>query len=92
MEVKYPHVFKPIRVGRLTLKNRIVFTPIVCCLSAETGEVTSEYVEFVGQQARSGAALITIGATCVNHDHGIDVPGELSVVKYENIAGLSRLA
>jgi 2,4-dienoyl-CoA reductase-like NADH-dependent reductase (Old Yellow Enzyme family) len=74
------------------LKNRIVYTPMVSCLSTETGEVTTEYVEFIGQQARTGASLITIGATCVNHDHGVDVPGELSVVRDENVAGLSRLA
>jgi 2,4-dienoyl-CoA reductase-like NADH-dependent reductase (Old Yellow Enzyme family)/NADPH-dependent glutamate synthase beta subunit-like oxidoreductase len=92
MNVKYPNVFSPIRIGSLSLKNRIAYAPMVSCLSSETGEVTTEYVEFIGQQARTGAALITIGATCVNHDHGIDVPGELSVVRDENLAGLSRLA
>ena len=27
---KYPHVFSPIKVGTMTLKNRIVFAPMIC--------------------------------------------------------------
>ncbi|MCC8179584.1 MAG: hypothetical protein LIP23_01540, partial [Planctomycetes bacterium] len=63
---KYPHVFSPLQVGPVTLKNRIQFSPMVCCLSSATGEVTADYVEFLGMQARTGAALITIGATAVD--------------------------
>ena len=28
MEYKYPHLFSPIKVGRLTLKNRIEAAPV----------------------------------------------------------------
>lgn len=38
---KYPHVFSPINVGTMTLKNRIQFSPMICCLETPSGEVTS---------------------------------------------------
>ncbi len=89
---RYPHVFAPLKVGNLTLKNRIQFTPMVCCLNTSNGEVTGEYVEFLGMQARTGASLVTIGATSVDHETGSDCFGEISVVNDLDIAGLYRIA
>lgn len=88
----YPHVFSPIRVGNLTLKNRIQFSPTVSCMSTAYGEVTTEYVDFIGMQARTGCALITIGATSVDEDTGTDFAGELNITRDEMIGGLSRIA
>lgn len=92
MDKFYPHVFSPIKVGNLTLKNRIQFSPMVSCLTSARGEVTTEYVNFIGMQARTGAALITIGATSVDEESGIDYPGELNITREENIGGLTRIA
>jgi len=92
MHPYYPHVFSPIKVGNLTLKNRIQFSPMVSCLSTAYGEVTTEYCDFIGMQARTGAALITIGATSVDEETGTDFPGELCVTRDECIGGLSRIS
>jgi 2,4-dienoyl-CoA reductase-like NADH-dependent reductase (Old Yellow Enzyme family)/thioredoxin reductase len=92
MDKYYPHVFSPIKVGKLTLKNRIQFSPMVSCLSTAYGEVTTEYVDFIGMQARTGAALITIGATSVDEETGTDFPGELCVTRDACIGGLSRIS
>jgi 2,4-dienoyl-CoA reductase-like NADH-dependent reductase (Old Yellow Enzyme family)/thioredoxin reductase len=89
---KYPHVFTPLKVNSMTLKNRIQFSPMVSCLSSATGEVTNEYVEFLGMQARTGAALVTIGATSIDDDNGTDFRGEMQITSDDNIAGLSRIA
>lgn len=89
---KYPHVFSPLKIGPATLKNRIQFSPMVCCLSSATGEVTPDYIEFLGMQARTGAALVTIGATSVDDDTGSDFRGELSITHDRDIAGLARIA
>jgi 2,4-dienoyl-CoA reductase-like NADH-dependent reductase (Old Yellow Enzyme family) len=88
----YPNVFSPIKVGGLTLKNRIQFSPMVSCLSTAYGEVTTEYVDFIGMQARTGAALITIGSTSVDEVNGTDFPGEICVTRDEMIGGLSRVS
>lgn len=44
---KFPHVFQPLQLGGVTLKNHIEFTPMVCCLSSAQGEVTEEMCEFI---------------------------------------------
>jgi 2,4-dienoyl-CoA reductase-like NADH-dependent reductase (Old Yellow Enzyme family)/NADPH-dependent 2,4-dienoyl-CoA reductase/sulfur reductase-like enzyme len=87
----FPHVFQPIKLGPVTLKNRIHYTPMVCNLVTTTGEVTAEFVEFLGSQARTGAALITIGATPVNEVNAIDYEGEIYISSDDRIGGLSRL-
>jgi 2,4-dienoyl-CoA reductase-like NADH-dependent reductase (Old Yellow Enzyme family)/thioredoxin reductase len=90
---KFPHVFQPLKVGNMTIKNRIEFTPMVSChANSRTGEVTNEMIEFMGGQARSGASIVTIGATTVDEDTGADFYGELSITKDSDIAGLSLLA
>ncbi len=89
---KYPDVFKPIKVGGVLLKNRIQFPPMVCCHSSATGEVTQQYEDFIRMQARTGAALITIGATPVDNDTGQDFRGELNIADDAMLPGLARIA
>ena len=76
----------------MTLKNRIQFSPMICCLETPSGEVTSEYIEWIAQQARTGASLITIGGTSIDHDTGDDFEGEIDVTTDKNVIGLKRMA
>ena len=87
----YPHVFTPLRVGNLTLKNRIQWTPMVSALSTAYGEATPEYVDFIRMQARTGVGLVTIGATAVDEVNGQDYPGELLITRDECIGGLYKI-
>ena len=88
----YPDVFKPIKVGNMTLKNRIQFPPMVCCLSNALGEVTQEYVNFIEMQAKTGASIVTIGATPVDNETGQDFRGELNIADEMMRPGLARIA
>ena len=75
----YKHVFKPLKVGGTTLKNRIEFAPMVCDFTNANGEATQRYADFVESQAASGVALIHLGATPVALLTGADYPSELDV-------------
>ena len=89
----YPHVFQPITVGSITLKNRIQFSPIVSRhADPYTGTCTNDLVEFLGAQARSGAGLVTIGSSPIDYDRARDFYGCLSVVRESDVASLSVLA
>ena len=88
----YPDVFKPLRVGNTTLKNRIQFPPMVSCLSNSTGEVTQGYIDFIEMQAKTGAALVTIGATPVNRETALDYAGELNISDDVMLPGLCWIA
>jgi 2,4-dienoyl-CoA reductase-like NADH-dependent reductase (Old Yellow Enzyme family)/thioredoxin reductase len=90
---KYPHVFRPITIGGMTLKNRIQYAPVVSNHAETlTGAFTNDLLAFVGAQARSGAALVTIGSSPIDFDRARDFYGCLSVVRDTDIGGLSLLA
>ena len=89
---KYPHVYQPIQVGSMTLKNRIQYSPIVSNhADYVTGRVTNELLEFVAAQANTGAALVTIGSTPIDFDRGRDFYGCLSVTSDDDASGLKLL-
>jgi 2,4-dienoyl-CoA reductase-like NADH-dependent reductase (Old Yellow Enzyme family)/thioredoxin reductase len=88
----YPNIFKPLQVGNMTIKNRITFTPLVSCHADAEGRVTTELVDFLGGQARTGASVVTIGATAIDADKAEDFLGALSITRDKDIMGLSRLA
>src|SRR3981189_3962182 len=57
-------LFAPLKIGRVTLSNRIVIAPM-CQYSAEDGCMTDWHLIHLGHLALSGAALLTIEATAV---------------------------
>lgn len=69
---KHIHVFQPIRVGRLTLKNRIVIPPMMPCLATPEGRSTTELAAFMGRLAKSGAGLVSFGESSVDMDRAYD--------------------
>ena len=88
---KYPHVFQPLKFGNVTLKNRIEFTPMVCCLSNAQGEVTEEMCEFIRMQARSGVSQVIIGDTQIDWERAVCFYGELNVLHDRYMTSLSLL-
>ena len=62
-----PHLFEPIRIGRMDLKNRLVFSPVVSGhATIRDGEVTDNLVDFVGAQARTGVSRVAPSLTGKN--------------------------
>jgi 2,4-dienoyl-CoA reductase-like NADH-dependent reductase (Old Yellow Enzyme family)/thioredoxin reductase len=58
---EYLHIFKPIQIGRLLVKNRIEFPPVGPHLGTSDGYVTRELIEWARQFARGGAGIVTLG-------------------------------
>ena len=88
----YKYVYKPLSVGRTTLRNRIIFSPMVCDYADSIGQPTQGYIDFIEEQARTGVALVNVGATPVNWDTAPDYPAELDVTQDNKINGLVLLA
>ena len=45
----YPHVFSPMKIRNIELKNRLVFSPVVSGhAGVANGEVTEALVKFLG--------------------------------------------
>ena len=70
---KYPHVFSPIRVGGVVLKNRIISAPSTIH-SASSGQPypMEEGIRFFEQRAQSGAGLVTCAGVALGaQDDGL---------------------
>jgi len=65
---KYPHLFQPIKIGKLTLKNRITNAPTYNFLASYDNHVTREGIEFSKPVGRGGAATVTLGSGFINRE------------------------
>ena len=81
----------PARMGRLELRNRIVFPAMVTNYCSVRGEVTDRLIAYHQERARGGAGLIITEATYISPD-GKSFPHQLSIAEDGLLPGLRRLA
>lgn len=70
--MKYERLMQPIRIGKMRLKNRIVFPPMNTNYSNENGAPMELMMDYYARRAKGGAGLVivestTIDATSRNH-------------------------
>jgi 2,4-dienoyl-CoA reductase-like NADH-dependent reductase (Old Yellow Enzyme family)/thioredoxin reductase len=63
---KYPHVFQPIQIGKLILKNRITNAPTYNFLASYDNHITREQIESSKPVGEGGAATVTLGSGFIN--------------------------
>jgi 2,4-dienoyl-CoA reductase-like NADH-dependent reductase (Old Yellow Enzyme family)/thioredoxin reductase len=63
---RYPHLFQPIKVGKLVLKNRITNAPTYNFLASYDNHITREGIEFSKPVGWGGAATVTLGSGFIN--------------------------
>jgi 2,4-dienoyl-CoA reductase-like NADH-dependent reductase (Old Yellow Enzyme family)/thioredoxin reductase len=63
---KYPHVFQPITIGKLTLKNRITNAPTYNFLASYDNHISREQIESSLPVGAGGAATVTLGSGFIN--------------------------
>jgi len=84
------YLFSPVKVGSLTLKNRIVMPAMHLGYCDEQGEVTDRLVSFYEERAEGGAALLFVGGCPVDRNAG-SMKGMIGLGEDRFIPGLSRL-
>ena len=91
-ENKYPHLFQPIKIGNLVLKNRIFSAPTSLNWGAVDGNLTPETIAYYEQKAKGGCAVVTMGesivhtATGKSHDRQIELDNPTSLVSLSQLA------
>lgn len=88
----YPHVFQPLTVRGVTLKNRLEYAPTVVLKCSPEGEVTQEMLDYVAWQAKTGVGYLTIGNTPVVHTDSSAWVCELNITQDRCIHGLEMMA
>lgn len=85
-------LFTTFRLKQFTLRNRIVFPPIVCFgFSDESGVVTDRNVSHYSERSEDGAGIVITEATCIRKE-GRAAPGQLGIWSDDHINGLSRIS
>jgi 2-enoate reductase len=64
----YTHLFSPLQVNRLRIKNRIVMGPMVNSnMAEEFGRPNDKMIQYFTERARGGVGLITSGFIPIGH-------------------------
>jgi 2,4-dienoyl-CoA reductase-like NADH-dependent reductase (Old Yellow Enzyme family) len=84
-----PKLFEPLSLRGVTLKNRIVVSPM-CQYSAEDGFANDWHLVHLGSRAVGGAGLIIQEATAVSPEGRIS-PEDLGIWKDEHLPMLRRI-
>jgi len=62
-------LFEPCKIGKLSIKNRIVMAPMgIYGLVEPDGRISERGIDYYAERARGGVGLIITGATKVEHD------------------------
>jgi 2,4-dienoyl-CoA reductase-like NADH-dependent reductase (Old Yellow Enzyme family) len=85
-----PQLFTPIALRGVTLKNRIVISPM-CQYSAVAGHANDWHLVHLGRFALGGAAMVFTEATAVEA-RGRITHGDLGLWSDEHVPGLRRIA
>jgi len=92
-EIKYPHVFKPGRIGKVEVKNRIKYASTETNFNYGDGFVSDREVAYMEAQARGGAGMVTTqGAYTDPRGEGKGYVGMMAIHDDRFIPGLKKIA
>ncbi len=78
---QYPNLFSPLKVGNLTLKNRIKTGPMSIVELDPKGGYTEQAIAFYESLAAGGAAVVTLGESIIGSDNGMT---HLQQIRFDN--------
>jgi len=89
---KFPYLFSPLKVGPLTLKNRIEAAPTSLAELSPDSYLTRENIAYYRLKAKGGAAIVTIGESIVHTPTGRSHPKQIPLDDKGVIASLVEAA
>lgn len=90
---KYPHIFSPIKIGKLEIKNRIKYASTETNFNYRDGYVSDKEVAYMEAQARGGAGIVTSqGAYTDPKGEGKGYVGMMAIWDDKFIPGLKKIA
>lgn len=89
---KFSNLFSPLKVGQLSLKNRITMAPLYLGYAGEGGTVSRLLLDYYQEMAKSGVALLVVENATIDHPTGSGSNRTIRVDTDDNLEGLRRLA
>jgi 2,4-dienoyl-CoA reductase (NADPH2) len=92
-EKKYPHIFSPVRIGRLWAKNRIKYASTETNFNYSDGFVSEKELAYIEAHARGGSGIVTTqGAYTDPRGEGQGYVGMMGIWDDKFIPGLKKMA
>ena len=91
MNSQYPHLFSPMNLAGVQLKNRLVMAPMSTQYGGKDGSVQPRHIAFYRERALGGFGLIIVEFTCVDTATGRTEEHQLSLDSRSNLDGHKRL-
>ncbi|BCJ99150.1 oxidoreductase [Anaerocolumna chitinilytica] len=88
----YKKLFEAGSIGKVTMRNRLVMSPMGCGLANLDGTPSEDMIAFYEARAIGGAGLIIPEITRINDVNGAGLLRQLSVTKDRHIKPLAQLA
>ena len=79
MKNKYPHIFEPMTIRRMTVKNRIVMTPMGTNYGEQNGEMSFLHINYYEQRAKGGTGLLIVENASVDSPQGSNGTTQLRI-------------
>ena len=89
---KYPHLFSPIRIGNIRLKNRIIAAPTSPSMITTEGHFTPEMITYLEEKAKGGVAVVTYGESIVHSSTGKSHNKQLQLDSFGVKQGMAEAA
>jgi len=89
--MRFPNLFRPGRIGRMELRNRVVMAPLGTNLAEVSGAVSERLLEWHAERARGGVGLIIVGNAAADTRFGRGLACQLRVEDPKFTPGLHEL-
>ena len=88
---KYSSLFSPLKVGRATLKNRVVMSPMTTRFCTTAGDINDVFIQYYIARARGGAGLLITDGITPDSSFGrpltrTNVDTEFNITRYHELA------
>ena len=90
MQSKYTHIFEPLTIKHMTLKNRIVMTPMGTNYGEQNGEMSFLHINYYEQRAKGGTGLLIVENASVDSPEGSNGTTQLRIDLYSKIIQIER--
>ena len=92
MQSKYTHIFEPLTIKHMTLKNRIVMTPMGTNYGEQNGEMSFLHINYYEQRAKGGTGLLIVENASVDSPEGSNGTTQLRIDHDSYIPRLFKLS
>ena len=89
---KYPHLFSPLRIGNIKMRNRLICAPSSPSMIDLNGHFTPEMIAYLEEKALGGAGVVTYGEAIVHSATGKSHNKQLQLDSFGVRQGMTEAA